>query len=327
MSWPHPKLTFLARPGNESVVLQNRVGEGFEASVWGVGQGRVAKIYWRDRLDAAKRNALQRKLLALMSLRSRSLDHPALSHVAWPQSWMVDQGGEVVGFLMASLSGVPLHLVIKDPTWTLGERVEVARQLVRIVAGLHGWNVHVGDLSPNNVLVLREGQRIRVFLIDADSLSLPGFPGAVVTSRYMLPAVHRGEEAFVAGAAGDAHALAFLVFELLLGGLSPYAHMGGEDSEEGNIRKQFFALAENPACVPALPLPWLARWRELPVPAQSMFAAAFRRSSSTRPSVNAWAGLLSSTSFPRSWAVAQQPSPPSPVKRAIFGWPFKRKTA
>ena len=144
----------------------------------------------------------------------------------------------------------------------------------------------------------------------------------------MLPAVHRGEEAFVAGPVGDAHALAFLVFELLLGGLSPYAHMNGEDSEEGNIRKQFFALAENPVCVPTLPVPWLARWRELPLPAQSMFTAAFRRGSPARPPVNAWAALLSSTSFPGSWAsVAQQPSPPSPVKRAILGWPFKRKTA
>jgi DNA-binding helix-hairpin-helix protein with protein kinase domain len=326
VSWPRTKLTFFARPGNERVVLQDWVGDGFEASVWSVGQGRVAKIYRRERLDAAKRDALQRKLSFLMSLRGSALGHPALSHVAWPQSSMIDEKGQVVGFLMPSVKGVPLHLVIKDPTWTLWERVEVARQLARIVAALHGRNVHVGDLSPNNVLVFRGAHGIQVFLIDADSLSLPGFPGAVVTSRYMLPAVHRGELACAASPVGDAHALAFLAFELLLGGVSPYAHTHGEDSEEENIKKQFFALVENPARVPTEPLPWLARWRELPLAARDMFEAALRRGTFARPNANAWVALLSSTSFSRSWADVARPRSLG-RKLAIFGWRNKRKTA
>src|SRR5262249_6336348 len=154
----------------------------------------------------------------LMTLRGVSLHHPALIHVAWPQSSMLDEMGQFAGFLMASVQGVPLHLVIKDPSWTLWERVEVARQLSRIVAALHGRAVHIGDVSPNNVLVRRERQTIEANLIDVDSCSLPGFPGSTVTSRYMPPAVHRGEEAFAAGEASDAYALAFLVFELLIGG-------------------------------------------------------------------------------------------------------------
>lgn len=327
MTWPIPNLTFVAQPGNSSVVLRERLGEGVEASVWSVGQNRVAKVYWRARLDAATRSRLRQKLSLLTTLGLASLGHPALSHVAWPQASILDDKGELAGFLMPSVKGVPLHLVVKDPSWTLEDRCEVARQLARIVVALHGRAVHVGDLSPNNVLVFRGPGGIEVTLIDADSLSLPGFPGHTATSRYMLPAVHRGEEAFVPGPAGDAYALGFVLFELLLGGVSPYAHKGGEDSEETNIKKQFFALAEDSTRVPSVPLDWHSRWRQMPVPAQRMFEAAFRRGHSARPSASDWAALVSSTSFPRCWVDVTQPGSAVRSQNAILAWLTKRKSA
>jgi DNA-binding helix-hairpin-helix protein with protein kinase domain len=235
--------------------------------------------------------------------------------------------GRFLGFCMPSVKGVPLHLVIKDWSWTILERVEIARQLARLVTSLHGRNVYVGDLSPNNVLVLRDGQGIKVVLIDADSLSLPGFPGAVATSRYLLPSVHRREEAFVAGPAGDAHAMSFLAFELLLGGLSPYAHKGGEDCEEDNIKKQFFAMAEDPARVPCVPVPWLARWQQLPPDVKRSFESAFRRGSAARPCAGSWVRLFASISFPQCWADVAQPNPVGLSKPAMFDWRAKRKSA
>jgi DNA-binding helix-hairpin-helix protein with protein kinase domain len=317
----------VALPGREVITPREQVGEGAEGVVWRVGRARVAKLYHDKCLVAEKRLFLLRKIKMLIAIRGAARTGP-MAGIVWPDALLFDDAGRFQGFLMPGVEGTPLHLVIKDRTWTLAERVEVARQLGRIVSGLHARGLAVGDLSPNNVLVSRVRRTLVVWLIDVDSLHLPGFPCGVTTGRYRLPAVLRKERAGAAGPEVDNHALAFLTFELLLGGVSPYAHKGGEDSEEENTAKQFFPFAEDARRVPEVPCPWLRRWEALPGNARDLFQQAFLRSSASRPPAAAWPALLSCTTFPTHWPDVTQwrPAPVSTLQvlRHLF---TGRKTA
>lgn len=274
------------------------VGAGGEATVWQLGPGLVAKLYHKEKLARGAWRSCRNKVHFLIKFGERARRVDFLREVVWPEFEIRGVDGWFHGYGMPAVTGVPLHEVFRNSAWSLRDRLSAALQLAKCVQGLHSCGCAVGDLSSSNVLLGRAtDQGVLLRVIDSDSFHMPGFPCLVETPRYCLPEVHREEEPHKAGAKADEHALAFLCFELLLGGVSPFAHKGCGTPEE-NAAKQFFALGENQALAPVGPL--LLRWQALPKAIQEYFLRAFIKGKQ-RPSAREWASLFSSISVPEHW--------------------------
>lgn len=303
----------LTLPELAACTLGDLLGSGGEARVWQSGTQHAVKLFHEARLQGDERLKLKNKVAELIRTGAQAKAMGALPHVVWPECLVVNDEKSFVGYRMPRVTGTAIHLVCKDEAWTMTQRLAVALQLARCVAGLHAASVAVGDLSWNNVLVELNNGRVFVWVIDSDSFHLPAFPCLVATPRYMLPAALREPDTFRAGPEADNHAMAVLLFELLLGGVSPFAHKGGEDTEEDDIKKQFCAFVQEAARVPDAPRPWLQRWRALPESARAYFARAFVPGHGIRPTAAEWTALLSTTSFPLHWPDMCPPAASAPV--------------
>lgn len=93
-------------------------------------------------------------------------------------------------------------------------RLLMAIRLARAVARLHGSGLAHSDLSPNNIMVNPEKGTVN--LIDLDGLVVPGFlpPQVLGTPGYIAPETLAGTAP--PSTATDRHALAVLLYQLLL---------------------------------------------------------------------------------------------------------------
>ena len=317
--------TYLLLPGRTRCVLGEHLADGGEAALHALGDRKVAKVHFPATLASGQRAIRQLKVASLTAHRSQHARNRALANVVWPEQSLFDDKGHFVGYLMPRLVGVPLQSVFHDVAWTLADRVVLAGQMATSYAALHAVGIAVGDPSSNNVVATRERQSCQAWLVDTDSFHLPGFPCLVATERYRLPSVVRNERLCAAGADADNHALAFLLFELLLGGLSPYQHRGGGSSEQC-IAKEFSPLPQHREA--ELPQgPWLVRWQALPVVVRNLFARAFLPGSA-RPTAKEWATVLELATFPNSWPdlTPAVVAATAPSKRRFLNL-FRRRTA
>lgn len=170
------------------------VGQGGEAEIYDLGDGRVLK-WWKpsdhpdyagdaDASAAATRRIAehQRKLRAFPAGLPPTVIAPGALATAKKSS------SELVGFAMPRVTGEPLHHVgevkwRRDAGVALDTVVAALRELHAAVAGLHAANVVIGDFNDLNVLV--DGGRARI--IDADSFQLPGFPCTLFSHRFVDP--------------------------------------------------------------------------------------------------------------------------------------------
>jgi len=254
----------------KEVTLSESLGAGKEAHVYAVGSTTAAKVFQAERL-AGNHTRLAVKVKALIAYRKKR-QSKAVHQVLWPTSLLRSVDGRFAGYLMDRVSNASaLHVVARsqelDPAGQFVARREVALQLVEIFEHMHALGLVIADVSSNNFLVGKSasGQR-RVFLIDVDSVQMPGSPSETRTPRYIRPEELRGETNTGACVESDLHALGFLLFELFMRGNSPYAHVGGGSSEE-NTKKQFFPYRIGRASKRApgrfapfwMELPWIVR--------------------------------------------------------------------
>lgn len=142
------------------------------------------------------------------------------SVLCWPESIVVKpklgirmpavRGMKSLVWMVAPLAYRELPPESKD--WQ--SRLAVAVHLARAVRRLHGSGLAHGDLSPNNVLCdPRDG---RVTILDLDSLVVPGFlpPQVDGTRDYIAPEILAGRS--TPSIETDRHALAVLLYQLLL---------------------------------------------------------------------------------------------------------------
>lgn len=293
------------------------LGRGGEAKVCAVSLSRVAKLHHARVLADGKRAVLQLKVSKLRALSATTaVTQAGLANVVWPEASLFDDHGHFCGYVMRRVDGKTLHSILGDHAWNLRERVSIASQLARTFQGLHALGLAVGDPSANNVLVARSPGGVTAYVIDADSFQLPCFPPCRLASpRYQLPKVQARKAPFAPGREADEHALAFLSFELLLGGISPYAHKNGESPQE-NAAKEFFALAVQDSLV--TDGPWLVRWQALPQQLRDLFTRAFVPSCGPKPTASEWVALLSSISVPSLWPDLQVKVPVVPAATAAY---------
>lgn len=240
------------------------------------GTDFVAKVF-----DEKNRSQKRKKCERLVAM---NVSATIQSAVTWPRDLLFTKDQRFAGYLMRRAEGVPLVNAVRNAEWA--HRLPLAAELANVMATLHRHALIVGDASSNNVFVGKDS----VTLIDVDSFHVPGFPSEVAgTLRYLRPEVLRGEVPNQPCLESDSYVLAFLLFEILHRGLSPYAHKGGSDPES-NTKKQFFALAEKQSLVPKGN--FIALWKRQRRELRELFERAFLKTNEPRPTPIEWALVL-----------------------------------
>lgn len=189
-----------------------------------LGVGGEGEVYrWRDRaikVFFTADRARQDKLAAFPR------DLPA--SVIGPTELCTDDAGAVIGFAMRALEGATDAHRLGQRKWREAQAsppdvLALFRELGGAVSELHARGIVVGDLNDGNVVLTcppagRSRGRWTPFLIDADSMQLPGFPCVVAHERFLDPRLYGVDLAARAALSRetDFYALAVMLFTSLL---------------------------------------------------------------------------------------------------------------
>jgi hypothetical protein len=209
---------------------QALLGQGGEAEVYDLGDGRVLK-WWKppdhpDFAGAPDAQAAALHRLAERPAKLRALPGNLPPEVVAPCGFALAgrRSAEVVGYLMPKVSGEPLHSY-GEPRWRREHPVDGAELICALLAlhdaieRLHRAGVVIGDCNDLNILV--DGRRIH--LIDVDSYQFGGFACPMFSERFVDPRLCDGALAPVRphDPASDWFAFAAMVFRSLFG-VSPW---------------------------------------------------------------------------------------------------------
>ncbi len=169
------------------------VGQGGEAEVYDLGDGRVVKLFKPAGhpdfagLDDAQRAAPARIAEHQAKLPAFPARMPA--RVVAPVALATRaRRGDVVGYAMPKVTGDALYHV-GEPRWRRDHHVELERvtralaDLARTVGDIHAAGVVIGDFNDLDVLVEDEA----CWIIDADSFQYGGWRCALFTERFVDP--------------------------------------------------------------------------------------------------------------------------------------------
>jgi tetratricopeptide (TPR) repeat protein/predicted Ser/Thr protein kinase len=143
------------------------------------------------------------------------LEHPNIAH-------LIDGGTTTDGlpyFVMEYIEGVPLVEYAKKNNLSLGERLELFRQVCAAVSFAHKHAVIHRDLKPSNILVTADGMvKLLDFgiakLLSSDTLLQPGTATTLraMTPEYASPEQIKGESVTTVS---DVYSLGVVLYELL----------------------------------------------------------------------------------------------------------------
>lgn len=200
--------------GGKRLRLHDRdlLGMGGEGRVFRSGD-RAIKLFFS--IDDARK----KKLAAFVtSIAGRGL--PA--RVVGPLELCTDANGDVVGYAMKALDGaIDIHRVgqrrWREQNMTANEVLAIFREIASTVDVLHASGVVVGDLNDGNVVLTKDGAW-SPWLIDADSMQLPGHPCVVAHERFLDPRLYGVDLAKTCALSkeSDVYALAVMLFASLL---------------------------------------------------------------------------------------------------------------
>jgi hypothetical protein len=172
------------------------LGQGGEAEVYDLGDGRVVK-WWKPPghpdfagLPEAQRAAAQRLAERPGKLRALPGNLPAAVVAPCGFALAGRRSTEVVGYLMPRVSGEPLHSY-GEPRWRREHPVDGAALVAALLAlhdaidGVHRAGVVIGDCNDLNILV--DGDRVH--LIDVDSYQFGGHTCAMFSERFVDPRI------------------------------------------------------------------------------------------------------------------------------------------
>jgi hypothetical protein len=176
------------------VELAALLGQGGEAEIYDLGDGRVVK-WWKpadhpdyEGLPDARAAAAERLVDRPARLRALPAKLPAAVVAPSGLAFASRRGKQVVGYTMAKVAGEPLYSY-GEPRWRRDhpiastDVVAILLALHDAIAELHRTGVVIGDCNDLNVLV----SSTRVHLIDVDSYQLAGFPCTMYSERFVDP--------------------------------------------------------------------------------------------------------------------------------------------
>ncbi|MEM7356222.1 MAG: serine/threonine-protein kinase [Acidobacteriota bacterium] len=170
--------------------------------------------HWRR--DLKRRFRTERQILA-------SLEHPNIARLL--DGGTTDHGEPYL--VMEHIEGEPIDFYCDRQRLTVGERIDLFRQLCAAVRYAHQNLVVHRDIKPSNVLVTASGLPKLLDFGIAQLVDAEGFPQTLartstgqrlMTPRYASPEQVRGEPV---STATDVYSLGVLLYELLIGCL-PY---------------------------------------------------------------------------------------------------------
>ena len=249
----------------------------------------VAKIYKPEKLDRAKFEKL-----SLMMTKSINCEG-----VCFPLALLYNDKNEFVGYLMNKAEGkelqrcvfIPQLLKKNFPGWTKVDTVTLCVTILKKFKYLHERNIILGDINPNNILVVSPSQ---VYFVDTDSYQIEGFPCPVGTINYTAPEIQRKEySSFLRTPGNEYFAVATLLFMIMLPGKPPYSLQGGENQIDNIINGDFayaFGICSTGKAPEGM---WRFCWSHLPYGLKEYFYETFRKggkhsTEATRYSTEDW---------------------------------------
>jgi len=216
----------------------NKLGRGATATVYSVfhdGKNFAAKIYHHDRpFDSEKIRAMLENPPDCAEVIHNGQDYP---QIAWPQAIIQNVDGDEVGFLLPLVDtqesftldhyydqGLFKKLNSLDES-ALSYKLEIARNLSKIVAELHSHGHYFIDCKPQNIRVFKRNHVVT--LIDCDGFSINGqekrFPAELLSTDYIAPEAQRElTSPTLLSEDQDRYALAVILFQLLNRGTHPF---------------------------------------------------------------------------------------------------------
>ena len=249
----------------------------------------VAKIYKKEKL-----NRTRHEKLCLLARKNLSCDG-----VCFPLALLYDKEYNFVGYLMRQAHGRELQRCVFQPqllkryfpNWTKQDTVTLCITILKKLKYLHDRNVILGDINPNNILVVSPTE---VYFVDTDSYQIEGFPCPVGTINFTAPEIQRKDfSTFLRTIGNERFAVATLLFMIMLPGKPPYSLQGGENQVE-NILNGDFAYASGERCSGKAPEGmWRFCWSHLPRYLKNDFYETFRKgglhsTEQTRFSTDVW---------------------------------------
>lgn len=274
---------------SQSIELGRQIGAGGEGQVFElVGDSRVAKIYHADQLTA-------NRIAKLDLMASRAVSR---KEVCWPEQLVYSLDKCAVGYVMQRAHGYPLQksvfvkplLLERFPNWRRENLVNTCIALLEHLQYLHSLNVLVGDINPMNVLVHGDGNE--VFIVDADSFQVEGFPCPVGTVNFSPSQLQNVNfKSILRSKDDELFAIATMLFMILVPGKPPYSQQGGESPEKNIIEANFpYPLGDDHKSKNVSPGPWRYIWSHLPYRLKELFHKAFRENQ--RIVIDEWLAAL-----------------------------------
>lgn len=297
------------------------LGEGGEGSVYEVSTSQVAKIFDREHLTEHRRAKI-----ALLVASGIGADG-----ICIPQATLTDDSGRFVGYIMSRAEGrvfsrslfSPSRFTKHFPHWTKLDLVDVCISLLEKVDLLHSHNVLIGDINPKNLLV---DAAKNVWLIDADSWQVDGYPCPVGTEMFSAPTLlgnSYGER--LRTAEEERFAVAAMLFMIMITGQFPYARSGSSGDVRELIMAGEFAFQYQTASNRDQPAgKWKYMWSHLHPRVKSLFWNTFHKDGnrySRRPSASEW---LQAFRTYRAWL---QHDAFDPMSNDVYPTRFKARAA
>lgn len=276
--------------GSGTLVLGPILGEGGEGCVFNVSgvPDSVVKVF-----DAEHRTWHRQEKLTL--LLSRGFEREG---IAFPSSLITNRKGEFVGYAMPRATGKELQATVMRParfkktypSWTKADLVDVCISFLDKVAYLHSLNILLGDINPKNLMV---DENKNVWIIDADSWQLEGYPCPVGTPMFTAPTVTGDYASALRTEQEELFAVATMLFMILITGQFPYARTGADGGDfaalikEGKFAFQFQDKSDRDQPEGS----WKYMWSHLPPKVKRTFWHTFHRDGdryNSRPTAIEW---------------------------------------
>lgn len=271
-----------------SLVLGPLLGEGGEGSVYEADGDAVVKIFDKEHLTRHRKEKIE--LLVGRSLRVQGL--------CIPSEVVRNKQGEFVGYVMPKASGREFQRTIFNkrkferefPEWRKVDLVDICISFLEKVQYLHSMNVILGDINPKNLMV---DERKNVFIIDADSWQLEGYPCPVGTPMFTSPAMlGKTYSDDLRTMEDELFAVATMLFMIVMTGQFPYVRTGTDGDMVQLIREGNFAFQyENRNNKDQPDGDWKYMWSHIHKPVKDMFWHTFHREGKRyekRPTATEW---------------------------------------
>lgn len=270
------------------LVLGALLGEGGEGAVYEVDGSTVAKIFDKDHLTRHRKEKIE--LLVGRNLHAKGL--------CIPSAVVRNIEGEFVGYVMPKASGREFQRTIFNkrkferefPSWKKADLVDICISFLEKVQYLHSMNVILGDINPKNLMV---DEKKNVFIIDADSWQLEGYPCPVGTPMFTSPAMlGKAYSDALRTMEDELFAVATMLFMIVMTGQFPYIRTGTDGDMVQLIKEGNFAFQYEDRNNRDQPDgDWKYMWSHIHKPVKDLFWHTFHREGKrykNRPTATEW---------------------------------------